>query len=50
MALLDKFDNYKEQHYGDVLSDLDYVIDTLGPKDIEDELKILKPYGKLVSL
>lgn len=51
MALgADKFINYKEQHYGDVLSDLDYVIDTLGPKDIEDELKILKPHGKIVSL
>lgn len=47
---VDRFINYKEQHYADVLSNLDYVIDTLGPKDIEQELKVLKPYGKIVSL
>jgi len=46
----DKFINYKEQNYADILSNLDYVIDTLGPNDIEQELKILKPHGKIVSL
>ena len=46
----DKFINYKEQNYVDVLSNLDHVIDTLGPNDIEKELEILKAYGKIVSL
>lgn len=46
----DQFINYKEQHYADVLSGIDYVLDTLGTNDIEQELEILKPYGKLVSL
>jgi NADPH:quinone reductase-like Zn-dependent oxidoreductase len=46
----DKFINYKEQNYVDILSNLNFVIDTLGPNDIEQELKILKPYGKIVSL
>jgi NADPH:quinone reductase-like Zn-dependent oxidoreductase len=46
----DKFINYKEQHYADILSNINYVIDTLGPNDIERELKILKPHGKIVSL
>ena len=47
---VDQFINYKEQNYGEVLSNIDYVMDTLGPKDIGKELKIIKPYGKLVSL
>jgi len=47
---VDQFINYKEQNYAEVLSNINYVMDTLGPKDIAQELKILKPYGKLVSL
>ena len=39
-----------EENYADVLSDIDYVIDTLGAKEIKAELGILKPQGKLVSL
>jgi NADPH:quinone reductase-like Zn-dependent oxidoreductase len=46
----DQFINYKEQNYAETLSNINYVIDTLGPKDFEQELKILKPHGKLVSL
>ena len=46
----DQFINYKEENYADVLSDIDYVIDTLGTKEIKAELGILKPQGKLVSL
>ncbi|WP_138755978.1 NADP-dependent oxidoreductase [Paenibacillus sinopodophylli] len=46
----DRFINYKEENYADVLSDIDYVIDTLGAKEIKAEMGILKPYGKLVSL
>lgn len=47
---VDQYINYKEQDYTDTLSNVDYVIDTLGPGEIEKELKILKPYGKIVSL
>lgn len=46
----DKFINYKEENYADILSNIDYVIDTLGTKEIKTELDILKPSGKLVSL
>lgn len=47
---VDQFIDYKTQHYADYLSQLDYVIDTLGPNDLSLELKILKPKGKVVSL
>lgn len=46
----DQFINYKEENYFDLLSNIDYVIDTLGIKEIKTELAILKPHGKLVSL
>ncbi|WP_341280812.1 NADP-dependent oxidoreductase [Paenibacillus sp. FSL H8-0537] len=46
----DQFINYKTENYADMLSDIDYVIDTLGSKEIKAELSILKPQGKLVSL
>ncbi|WP_141501630.1 NADP-dependent oxidoreductase [Paenibacillus luteus] len=46
----DQFVNYKEESYADVLSDIDYVIDTLGTVEIKAEMSILKPQGKLVSL
>lgn len=46
----DEFINYKEENYAEVLSNIDYVIDTLGTNEIKTELSILKPKGKLVSL
>ncbi len=46
----DRFINYKEEHYAEVLSNIDYVIDTLGTDEIKTELDILRPQGKLVSL
>ncbi|MEK3747762.1 NADP-dependent oxidoreductase [Paenibacillus sp. FSL E2-8871] len=46
----DEFINYKEENYAEVLSNIDYVIDTLGTNEIKRELDILKPQGKLVSL
>ncbi|MEK4510924.1 NADP-dependent oxidoreductase [Paenibacillus anaericanus] len=46
----DEFINYKEENYAEVLSNIDYVIDTLGTNEIKTELDILKPQGKLVSL
>ena len=45
-----EFINYKEENYAEVLSNIDYVIDTLGTNEIKTELSILKPQGKLVSL
>ena len=47
---VDKYINYKEENYEDILFDLNYVVDTLGPRDIRKELKILKTHGKIVSL
>lgn len=47
---VDQFIDYKTQHYGDHLSQLDYVIDTLGVDALAEELRILKPKGKVVSL
>ncbi|KAA2299394.1 zinc-binding dehydrogenase, partial [Clostridioides difficile] len=46
----DQFIDYKTEQYADSLSNIDYVIDTLGADEIKDELSILKPQGKLVSL
>lgn len=46
----DQFINYHNEDYATVLSNIDYVIDTLGMKEIKTELDILKPQGKLVSL
>lgn len=46
----DQFINYKAENYANILSDIDYVIDTLGTKEIKAELGILKSQGKLVSL
>ncbi|PPQ53085.1 oxidoreductase [Paenibacillus peoriae] len=45
-----QFINYKAENYANILSDIDYVIDTLGAKEIKAELGILKRQGKLVSL
>lgn len=41
----DQFIDYKTEHYADILSDIDYVIDTLGADEIKAELSILKPQG-----
>ncbi|MDK2813704.1 MAG: hypothetical protein PWQ08_959 [Clostridiales bacterium] len=44
----DEFLDYKKEDYAKCLSNIDYVLDTT--REIEKELGILKPYGKLVSL
>ena len=44
------FIDYRKQDYADVLRDLDYVLDTLGDRELEREFSILKPGGALVSL
>lgn len=46
----DLFIDYKKENYVDILKDVDYVLDTLGDKELPNEFKILKKGGKLVSL
>ncbi len=45
-----EFIDYKTQDYSEILSDVDYVLDTLGESELEKEFKILKSGGALVSL
>lgn len=47
---VDKYIDYKTENYWEILSDIDHVIDTLGPVEFEHELSVLKKGGKLVSL
>ena len=42
--------SYEKDDYSKSLKDLDYIIDTLGDKEIEKEVKCLKNGGKLLSL
>lgn len=46
----DRYFDYRTTNYWEVLSDVDYVIDTLGTSELEHELSIMKPTGALVSL
>ena len=46
----DRFIDYRKEDYSKVLSEVDYVLDTLGEKELEKEFSILKRGGKLVSL
>lgn len=51
MALgVDKFIDYQTEDFVDVLSDVDYVIDTLGGENTMKLFKILKNGGAMVSL
>lgn len=47
---VDRYMDYKQENYWEQLSDLDGVIDTLGPAEFEHELAVLKAGGRLVSL
>lgn len=47
---VDRYMDYKQENYWEQLSDIDYVIDTLGPDEFEHELAVLKRGGRLVSL
>ena len=47
---VDRFIDYKKEDYAAVLSDVDYVIDSLGDRELEKQFSILKRGGKLVSL
>lgn len=47
---VDRYLDYKTENYWEVLSDVDHVIDTLGPDEFDRELAVLKKGGRLVSL
>lgn len=46
----DKYLDYKTENYWELLEPVDFVIDTLGEKEFDRELSIIKPGGKMVSL
>lgn len=46
----DQYLDYREENYWEVLSGVDYVIDTLGAGEFQRELSVLKPGGRLLSL
>ncbi|MDY5930794.1 MAG: NADP-dependent oxidoreductase [Candidatus Ornithospirochaeta sp.] len=46
----DRYIVYTEENYWERLSDIDYVIDTLGEREIDHELSILRRGGILLSL
>ena len=46
----DIFIDYRKEDYSLVLKDVDYVLDTLGERELYKEFSILKKGGKLVSL
>lgn len=46
----DQFLDYKTEDYTKILKNIDFVIDTLGGKELEKQFTILKKGGKLVSL
>ena len=46
----DQYLDYRKEDYWDILSNVDYVIDTLGEKEFEHELSVLKKGGILLSL
>ena len=47
---VDRYLDYKTENYWEILSDVDHVIDTLGPDEFDRELAVLKKGGRLVSL
>ena len=46
----DRFIDYKMEDYAESLCNVDYVLDTLGDRELPKEFSILKNGGKLVSL
>jgi len=46
----DQYIDYTTENYWELLSDIDYVIDALGPDEFDHELSILKQGGRLLSL
>ncbi|WP_294542517.1 NADP-dependent oxidoreductase [uncultured Gemmiger sp.] len=46
----DRYLDYRKENYWEVLSGVDYVMDTLGAGEFSRELSVLKPGGRLLSL
>lgn len=46
----DRYLDYRKENYWETLSGIDYVIDTLGAREFERELSVLKTGGRLLSL
>lgn len=46
----DQYIDYTKENYWELISNIDYVIDTLGPDEFDHELSILKQGGRLLSL
>jgi len=46
----DQYFDYRQTNYWEALSAVDFVIDTLGHRELDHELAILKPGGRLLSL
>lgn len=46
----DQYIDYKKEKYWEVLSDIDYAIDTLGADEFEHELSVIRKGGRLLSL
>lgn len=47
---VDRYIDYKQENYWEILSDVDCVIDTLGAQEFAHELSVLKRGGRLLSL
>lgn len=46
----DRYIDYRKADYWKILSDMDYVIDTLGPAEFAHSLSVLRKGGRLLSL
>ncbi|WIM38682.1 NADP-dependent oxidoreductase [Paenibacillus sp. PK4536] len=46
----DQYLDYTKENYVDVLTNIDHVIDALGPEEFDNELQIMKRGGRLLSL
>ncbi|WP_300757416.1 NADP-dependent oxidoreductase [uncultured Brachyspira sp.] len=46
----DKYIDYRKENYWELVSEADYVIDTLGAKEFDKELSVLKKGGRILSL
>lgn len=46
----DQYLDFRTENYWEMLDNVDYVIDTLGPSEFDHELSIIKPGGRLLSL
>lgn len=47
---VERYIDYKKENYWEILSGVDHVIDTLGPREFAHELAVLKEGGRLLSL